>query len=597
MSRRLFPVYPIFVLLTIGAAVDGAAQPAAETADESADWVAKSNEHAQLMIDALAEFLPEQASAMGVERYDEAVMDLGPELYERQRASLLSLRRAFDTLLRTETLPKVRQDLDILKQTVDDNLTSNELSRAHLLEYPDVAMRVFRGVRSLIDPQNDPKRYPAAVVRLRKYAGLEPGFQPIAELARARVQERLEIDELAGPYTLEVQRDLERMPTLLDGLKEVLSQSGVEDWETPYEALRTQIDDYAEFLRTAVLPRARSTHVLPQAVYRNRLAQVGVDASPDALIRMGTEAFANIRDEMQSLANLIAHENGWKDEHYLAVIDQLKADQVAGDALLPAYRDVLNRIEEILRRERLVSLPERNAGIRMATEAETAAQPAAHLETPRIIGNTGEFPNFVIPRIPRTEDGAWADNDDSIRARMWTLTAHEARPGHEMQFSRMIEDGVSITRAYFAFNSTNAEGWGVYAEAMVKPHMPLDAQLMSLQLRLLRAARMFLDPMLNTGLISPEEAKSILTDQVGIGERFAQQEVDRYTFRWPGQATAYYFGYARLQALRTRAHLKHGNAFTAQAFHDFILLQGLIPLELLEHVVLNEWRPAPKVST
>jgi hypothetical protein len=87
---------------------------------------------------------------------------------------------------------------------------------------------------------------------------------------------------------------------------------------------------------------------------------------------------------------------------------------------------------------------------------------------PRLIGNTGEFPYFVLPALQPNEDGNIEASDDLAYATTWTLTAHEARPGHEMQFSSMIEGGVSITRVVFAFNSANVEGWALYAEAITK---------------------------------------------------------------------------------------------------------------------------------
>jgi uncharacterized protein (DUF885 family) len=160
-----------------------------------------------------------------------------------------------------------------------------------------------------------------------------------------------------------------------------------------------------------------------------------------------------------------------------------------------------------------------------------------------------------------------------------------------MQFSSIIESGVSIARAIFAFNSANVEGWGLYAEAMVKPYLPLDAQLISLQARLLRAARMFLDPMLNLGEITPEEAKRVLVEDVGIDEGMAQNEIERYTYRIPGQATAYYYGYGKLQALRGQAEVKLQDKFDARAFHDFILDQGLLPPDILKQAVMEEFVP------
>jgi uncharacterized protein (DUF885 family) len=161
-----------------------------------------------------------------------------------------------------------------------------------------------------------------------------------------------------------------------------------------------------------------------------------------------------------------------------------------------------------------------------------------------------------------------------------------------MQFSSMIEAGVSIARAIFAFNSANVEGWGLYAEAIAKPYMPLDGQLISLQYRLMRAARMFLDPMLNLGLISPEDAKRLIMEDIVIGETWAQNEVERYTYRMPGQATAYYYGYTKMQALRTQTELALRDDFDQQAFHDFVLAQGMLPPDLLKATVMQNFVPS-----
>jgi uncharacterized protein (DUF885 family) len=161
-----------------------------------------------------------------------------------------------------------------------------------------------------------------------------------------------------------------------------------------------------------------------------------------------------------------------------------------------------------------------------------------------------------------------------------------------MQFSSILESGVSTARAVFAFNSANVEGWGLYAEAIVRPYLPLEGQLISLQYRLMRAARMFLDPMLNLGLITPEEAKALIINDVAVGETWAQNEVERYTYRMPGQATAYYYGYNKMQALRTQTELKLRDNFDQLAFHDFILAQGMLPPEILKDAVMTEFVPS-----
>ena len=146
-------------------------------------------------------------------------------------------------------------------------------------------------------------------------------------------------------------------------------------------------------------------------------------------------------------------------------------------------------------------------------------------------------------------------------------------------------------RAVFAWNSANVEGWGLYAESIMQEHLPLEGQFFALYMRLLRAARSFLDPMLNVGMLTPQQAKVFLMKELLLSEPMAAQEIDRYTSWMPGQAPSYYYGLMKLQSLRTQTEILLGDMFDQLAFHDFILGQGLLPPELLRKAVLEEFVP------
>jgi hypothetical protein len=563
------------------------------TAADEPGWVAESDANAQIVLEVLAEFNPEGAARLGVDGLDEAIIDFRPGLYERNRSASEAVLAELRKRLAAEQEPRLRQDLEILIQSVEDGLRSAALTRDHLLPYYNVSQTVFSGVRALVDPQVPRDRYPAAVVRMQKYAGQLGAEKPLTELAKDRTRERFGVEGLVGPYRGEVLQDLERSEAIIGGIEELLAGTDLEGWQEPYSVLAGQLRDYNDWVRAEILSRAREDYRLPAALYEDALRNWGVDEGPQALIEQATKGYMDIRNEMEALAPLVAQEKGYETTDYREVITLLKRDgALDGDQLLDHYYDVLREIEAIIVREDIISLPERDAGIRIASEAETAVQPAAHLDIPRLLGNTGEYPYFVIPKLTQNDDGSWQQTDDTYVAGSWTLTAHEARPGHEMQFSSIIESGVSIARALFAFNSANVEGWGLYAEAIVRPYMPLDAQLISLQYRLMRAARMFLDPMLNLGLITPEEAKRLIMEDVALGESWAQNEIERYTYRIPGQATAYYYGYNKMQALRTQTELRLRDRFDQRAFHDFVLAQGILPPDILKEAVMNEFVPA-----
>ena len=560
---------------------------------EEPDWVAKSNSYAAMVLESFARFSPESAGNLGVDGLDEQVMDLKPGVYERGMQATRDMIAKLEAALETETDSKVRQDLGIMIKTLNDNLVSAELNHDNMLPYYNMSQTIFSGIRALIDPQVARERYPAAIVRMEKYAGLADGYTPILELAKDRTRERFDEAGLTGPYRGEVEQDLERAETMIAGIEELMAGTDLEGWQETYEVLAGQMRDYNDWLRAEMLPRARDNYRLPPAMYADALKNWGVDASPQELIEQATKGYMDIRNEMEALAPLVAREKGYETDDFREVIALLKRDgAIDGDKLLDHYHAILREIEQIIVREGIITLPERDAGIRIATAAETARQPAPHLQPPRLIGNTGEYPIFVIPKLEQNEDGSWQQTDDTYVAGSWTLTAHEARPGHEMQFSSLLEGGVSTARVLFAFNSANVEGWGLYAEAIVRPYLPLEGQLISLQYRLMRAARMFLDPMLNLGLITPEEAKTLIVEDIAIGESWAQNEVERYTYRMPGQATAYYYGYNKMQALRTQTELRLGDRFDQQAFHDFVLAQGILPPEILKDAVMNEFVPA-----
>ena len=579
-----------------GAALACAASVPAAEAPSVPQWVKDSNQAAQPLLDVTADFNPEQAAELGVDGYDDKIIDLKPQVYERNQAALQKVIDGLNAQLPQAADPSLKQDLQIMITAAQEQFDTNKLQNDLMLPYFAVAGTAFEGIHGLLDPRIPKQRQAAALVRLRLYAGLEPGSTPLTELAKARTQEHFADKGLTGPYKAQVEQDLSDAPRLVAGMGELFKKSGLSGYEQPLATLTSQIDDYNAWVSKEILPRCRADNRLPPAIYADNLKQFGVTVPPDELIRRALLSFAELRNEMRALAPLVAKQKGFKSTDYRDVIRELKKTQITGPAILPFYKKRLADIEDILRREHEISVPERHAVIRLATEAESAQLPAPHMTPPRLIGNTGEYGEFVLPlKTPGKAGEKDLKTDDfTFDAAGWTLTAHEARPGHELQFSAMIEHGVSIARAVFAFNSVNVEGWALYSEAEMKPYFPLDGQLIGLQHRMMRAARAFLDPMVNLGMITPDQVRQFLIEQVVLSEGLAKEEVDRYTFRAPGQATSYFVGYQAIMETRERAELALGDKFNKQRFHDFVIAQGLLPPALLQKAVLEQFVPEEK---
>jgi hypothetical protein len=564
----------------------------AANAPVSPAWVEQSNKHAQILLDVMTRYSPEGASFFGVDGHDDEIVDLKPGYSKRQRADLQAAQSRLEALRTTVSDPSVRQDVDILIKAAQDQRRTLELNERLLLPFPDIGQLVFQGFQDLLDARVDKKRQQAAVVRLRRYVGAEKGYEPVTSHVRARFEERAGDSKLIGPWQVEARQYLDNLPRFLDGIEQLFKASGLKGWQRDLKTLRKQFAEYETWARATVLPQARNTNQLPPELYAVNLKNAGVDMSPQEVMERALADYVQTRDEIVITTAALAKQRNWPESDYREVIRRLKQERIPKDKLLDLYRSRLTEIENIVRDKRIVTLPERDAVIRLSSEAESAALPAPHVDPPRLIGNTGEPAEFVLP-ITNPNAKAGAEMDDFTHGAVaWTLTAHEARPGHELQFARMIERGVSTARVVFALNSANLEGWALYSEAVMKEYLPLEGRIGSLQMRMMREARAFLDPMLNLGLLQPEAALRFLMDEIVLSEPMAKQEVDRYTFRMPGQATAYYYGYMRLNALRTRVELAQAGRFDALKFHDFIVNQGVLPFDLLEQAVLAEFAPA-----
>lgn len=581
------------LLALVAAACGGEAgnKAPATAASSGAGWVARSDANARLLLDVNAKYVPEEAANVGVEGLDDRVLDYTAGHNARLRADLATAKKELEARLAKEQDREVALDLKVLIASADRSLRSSKLHEDREVSFLNVAELVFGSLKSLLDERIPPARQKAAVKRLARYAG--EGGTPLTDLAKA--------DTLASfaaggnrmpPAKMEVEKAIQNGKVLTDGIEALFKQFGVTGYEAPLATYRTQIAAYQKWLETDVLPRTRADFRLAPDIYAMRLEETGVDLAPLEVAALGHEGFDEIQKELGVVAAKIAKARNLPSSDYRDVLKELKKEQIVGAEILPLYEKTLGELEAIIQREHLVTLPKRKAQIRLATDAESAALPAPYLDPPRLIGNTGEKAVFVLPLSvpPKPGEPPTKFDDFSYAAAAWTLTAHEARPGHELQYASMVEAGMSIARAYFAFNSANVEGWGLYAEYIAQPYMPPEGQLVSLVLRLHRAAREFLDPELHLGKITPDQARAFLSKEVGLSTAFANSEVERYTFKSPGQATAYFYGFTRLLAIRQEVTMRQGPKFNLQRFDDFVISKGVLPPALLREAAANELR-------
>ena len=564
---------------------------------DTPEWITESNKHTEKLLDVIAKNNPESAARLGVDGLDDQISDLTEGFNDRALLDLNKVAEYFKTQLPQTSDELVKQDLLILIESTENEIEEIQLTEANLLPYYNATSRIYSGIRGLLEERIPAERRQAALIRLKKYVGSEKGYVPLTNLAREEMEREWNKNRnRIAPYKEEVERDLKTSEEYIKEIEVLFKKYEIKGFEKDYKKLVSQLESYHNYIREEVLPNTRTDFKLPLAIYSYNLKEYGVDMPIEELQRRAMVAFKELQTQLQVLGKIIAEKHNYPSNDYRDVLRSMKKEQLDSANILTVYRQQIKEIEAIIKDQQILTLPDREMVIRLASPAESAAAPAPFMSPPRLIGNTGEYGEFVLPlKATGGSDGTSLQIDDFTHlAASWPLTAHEGRPGHELQFTAMVERGVSQARVIFAANSVNIEGWALYAEEIIQPFLPVEGQFMTLWSRLVRSGRAFLDPGLNLGTITPEDARYILSQEIVLSEALVRSELERYQFRAPGQATSYFNGYLRLMELRAETELILGEKFNQLAFHDFVLGQGLLPPKLIKKAVLEEFIPAYK---
>jgi uncharacterized protein (DUF885 family) len=201
---------------------------------------------------------------------------------------------------------------------------------------------------------------------------------------------------------------------------------------------------------------------------------------------------------------------------------------------------------------------------------------------------------YMPPPLDGSKPGIFYANLRSVREiprfGMRTLAYHEAIPGHHLQIAIAQElPGLPIFRRVVPFTAY-VEGWALYAERLALENgfhaTPFD-RLGALVAEVFRAVRLVVDTGIHAQRWSREQAIEYMLQNTGMPETDVVAEIERYIVS-PGQACAYKIGQLAILSLRDRAQQSLGPRFDPRAFHDAVLEQGALPLELLEAKV-GEW--------
>lgn len=164
------------------------------------------------------------------------------------------------------------------------------------------------------------------------------------------------------------------------------------------------------------------------------------------------------------------------------------------------------------------------------------------------------------------------------------LLYHEGTPGHHFQIALAIElRGLPKMRRY-NYYTAYTEGWGLYTERLAKDmggYTDVYSELGRLSMEMTRACRLVVDTGLHSKKWTREQAISFFNDNLPVAADSQKEQIERYII-WPGQATAYMIGMLKILDLRAQAQTALGNKFDYRDFHDVVLANGALPLDILE---------------
>jgi len=305
------------------------------------------------------------------------------------------------------------------------------------------------------------------------------------------------------------------------------------------------------------------------------------DMPPNEVHELGLREVTRIEGEMRTILDA----NGFAGQPIGASIDKLGKD--------PRFlysNDDKGRAEALAEYKRLIDAavveskahlfyiaPKAQIEIRRVEPFKEATAPGAYYQGGAMDGSR---PGIFYANL--------RDMNEVPKWSMPTLSYHEGVPGHHWQISIAQElMGVPQFRKVLPFTAY-AEGWALYCEWLAKQAGWYDkdqfGDLGRLRDEMLRAVRLVVDTGIHAKHWTREQAIAYMHDKTGYGEKETKAEIERYIVN-PGQACAYKVGMLKIQELRARAQKELGDKFDQREFHDTVLKNGSLPLEILEEQI------------
>ena len=532
------------------------------------------------------EQFPEGATSLGDNRYNDRLTDLSLEAIAVRKQRTETERAELRTFHRDALSPAERVNYDLFLHDVEIGIEGDRFPSEYLAVGPRSGIQIdlpslpeqtpFRNVRDyemyLARLSAIPRQAEQVLVLLRK--GVETGWVP-ARIAVEKVPDQLRAESSGAPEKSGFFEPFTRFPDAVPAAERArLTAAARETIGGRVQPAYAKLLKYFSENYLGACRRDVGAWALPDgdAFYRYSVRLYTTTAlSPREIHDIGLREVARIHAEMEKIVSETGFRGSFAD--FLKDLRTNPKFYYGSPAdLVTGYRDIAKRIDGELPRL-FATLPRNSYGVKVIPEAAQPAQTTAYYQAGAPDGSRAGAMMVNTYRL-----------ETRPRYEMEALTLHEAVPGHHLQISRAQELTNLPDFRRNAYYTAFGEGWGLYAESLGNDlglYGDPYSRFGQLTYQMWRACRLVVDTGMHAFHWERQRAIDYMLENSAKSENDITVEVDRY-ISWPAQALAYKIGEMKIRELRTRAEKALGGRFDVRRFHDAVLGEGSLPLDVLE---------------
>jgi len=545
-----------------------------------ADRVAAQNAIFEEQYESDLRNFPERATAFGDYRYNDKLAEHSLDAIAQRHKTDEAFLARLKSIPTTDFSDQDQLSHDLMVRVLQQRIADYDLKVYEMPINQQNGIHTSLADLPLSVPFNTVKQYEDYIARLHQIPRV---LSQTTEVLRAGMKDNLmPVKFLLEKLPVQCQGIIDADPFLLPTKKYPATISPEDQKRLTQQitdAINTDVipayKTFATFFRTEYAPHGRTTLAvtsLPDGEkrYENDIyARTTTHMTPDEIHQLGLREIARIQAEM----TVIAKKEGFADlaSFRASLKTNPKYTPTSSDQILDDFRRYIAQME--LKLPDLFTLPPKSP---VTVEAIPAFQAAA--ATHYVTGTPdGKRPGRVVVATSNFSERSLIDDE--------AIAYHEGVPGHHMQLSVQQQlTGLPKFRLHGLGFNAYVEGWALYAEQLGKEvgfYQDPVSDYGRLSSELFRAVRLVVDTGIHSKGWSREQVVAFFRESGAVDEPTIQSETDRY-IAWPAQALSYKLGQLKFRELRERAQKELGPKFDIRAFHDEMLDDGTLPLDLLD---------------